>query len=177
MAKTGWSIEAVPDQSGRVAIVTGANAGIGWWTVLGLASRGATVVMACRSIDNAEEAATRVRERVSDARLETMRLDVADLASVHAFADAVLARHPRLDLLVNNAGIAWAPQAESAQGHEMHLATNFLGPFALTARLLDRLKATPDARVVNVGSNEHHGGTLLRSVGRVDRRRIPAWRT
>ncbi|HKY90019.1 MAG TPA: oxidoreductase [Nevskiaceae bacterium] len=156
----GWSLADVPDQSGRIAIVTGANTGIGWWTAFGLASRGAHVVLACRSMPNADAAAARLRAAVPAARVETQRLDVSDLASVHAFADAILARHPRLDLLVNNAGIAWAPQQASAQGHELHLATNFLGPFALTARLVDRLKATPGARIVNVGSNEHHAGRL-----------------
>jgi NAD(P)-dependent dehydrogenase (short-subunit alcohol dehydrogenase family) len=156
----GWSLADVPDQSGKVAIVTGANSGIGWWTALGLAARGAHVVLACRSMENAHAAAQRLRAVVPDARLETQRLDVSDFDSVHAFADAFLARHLRLDVLINNAGIAWAPQLVSAQGHEMHLATNFLGPFVLTARLIDRLKATRGARIVIVGSNEHHSGRL-----------------
>jgi NAD(P)-dependent dehydrogenase (short-subunit alcohol dehydrogenase family) len=157
---TRWSLASVPDQSGHVALVTGANTGIGWWTALGLAARGATVVLACRSPEKALAAVDRIRERVPDAQLETGRLDVSDLDSVRNFADGFLARHAKLDLLVNNAGIAWAPKGASAQGHEMHLATNFLGPFALTARLIDCLHATAGARIVNVGSNEHHSGSI-----------------
>lgn len=156
-----WSLADMPEQAGKVALVTGANAGLGLCVARAFARKGAHVVMACRSMPSGEAALAGLRQEVPEAKLDLMQVDVSDMDSVAAFARAFTERHARLDLLVNNAGIAWAPLGRSRQGHEMHFATNFLGPFALTARLLDLMKATPGSRVVNVSSHDHHAGRFV----------------
>ena len=137
-----------------LAIVTGASSGVGLETARGLVARGDDVVLAVRDVAKGERAA----KEIGGGR--PMRLDVADLDSVRAFADALLARHASLDLLVNNAGIHTAQRVLTPQGHESTLATNHLGHFLLTQLLLDALKAAPAARVVNVASEAHRFGTL-----------------
>lgn len=155
-----WTAAQMPPQVGRVAIVTGANSGLGLETAIALAAAGAHVVMACRNPDKAAAALTTVRERVPQANAELMTLDLSSLASVQTFADAFLARHARLDLLINNAGILGVPFSLTTDGFESHLGTNHFGHFALTARLIDRILATPAARIVTVGSLGHWRGKL-----------------
>lgn len=155
-----WTAAQMPPQSGRVAIVTGANSGLGLETAIALAAAGAHVVMACRNPDKAAAALATVRERVPQANAELMTLDLSSLASVQTFADAFLARHARLDLLINNAGILGVPFSLTTDGFESHLGTNHFGHFALTARLIDRILATPAARIVTVGSLGHWRGKL-----------------
>lgn len=150
-----WSIQQVPDLSGRVAVVTGASSGIGWWAARGLASRGARVVLACRDTTRGERAAAAIRAAVPRARLECMDLDLADLASVRAFGMHFSARHERLDILCNNAGVMALPLCRTRQGFEMQMGTNHLGHFALTGQLMPQLCASPGARVVNVASQAH----------------------
>ena len=153
MAK--WTPAEMPDLSGKVAIVTGANSGLGLETSAGLAARGATVVMACRDPKRASSALDDVRRRAPGAKVETMALDLADLSSIRAFATAFKARYSRLDILCNNAGVMHLPYQKTRDGFEMQIGTNHLGHFALTGLLLDRLNATPQARVVNVASVAH----------------------
>lgn len=155
-----WTAAQMPPQVGRVAIVTGANSGLGLETAIALAAAGAHVVMACRNPDKAAAALATVRERVPQANAELMTLDLSSLASVQTFADAFLARHARLDLLINNAGILGVPFSLTTDGFESHLGTNHFGHFALTARLIDRILATPAARIVTVGSLGHWRGKL-----------------
>jgi len=150
---SGWSEKDIPDQSGRVAVVTGANSGIGYVTARELARRGARVVLACRSEARGAEAADRLAAEVPGARAEMIRLDLADLASVREFADAF--SYDRLDLLVNNAGVMALPYATTADGFETQFGVNHLGHFALTGRLLPTLLGTPGARVVTVSSPVH----------------------
>ncbi len=150
-----WTAEDIPDQTGRVAVITGANSGIGLETARELARKGALVVMGCRSPDKAEAAAADIRDSVPDARLELRALDLADLASVRSFAAEVAAAHPEIHVLINNAGVMAIPLARTADGFEMQLGTNHLGHFALTGLLLPALRAAGDARVVNVSSLAH----------------------
>lgn len=150
----------LPDQSGRVAVVTGANSGVGYWTALHLARAGAHVVLACRSRPRAEAALAELRAAVPAGSFEILPLDLTDTASVQAAAAGFADRHQRLDLLVNNAGIAMAPLARTVDGTEMHFAANFLGHFALTGLLLDPILATPGSRVVQVGSLAHRFGRI-----------------
>jgi NAD(P)-dependent dehydrogenase (short-subunit alcohol dehydrogenase family) len=157
MAK--WTADQIPDQSGRVAVVTGANSGLGLITARELARAGATVVLAARD-GKANAALGEIAGAVSDAKLEPRDLDLADLASVRAFAEAVGADHPRIDLLVNNAGVMMPPRSATADGFELQFGTNHLGHFALTGLLLDRLAAADGARVVTVSSLEHRPGRL-----------------
>ena len=154
-----WTTAAIPPLDGRVVIVTGANSGLGFETARALARAGARVVLACRDPDRGAAAVHRLREEAG-ADVELAPLDLADLASVRTFAAGFSAGHDRLDVLVNNAGVMAIPRRETADGFEMQLGTNHLGHFALTGHLLDRLLATPGARVVTVSSMAARGARI-----------------
>jgi NAD(P)-dependent dehydrogenase (short-subunit alcohol dehydrogenase family) len=155
-----WSEADIPDQSGRTAVVTGANSGIGFETARALAAKGARVVLACRSEEKGRDAERRLRAAVphADARFEP--LDLGSLASVRRFAEKLSAEERRLDLLLNNAGVMMPPYGRTADGFETQLGTNHLGHFALTGLLLPRLRTTPSARVVSVSSLAHFWGRI-----------------
>jgi NAD(P)-dependent dehydrogenase (short-subunit alcohol dehydrogenase family) len=153
MAK--WTADQIPDQSGRVAVVTGANSGLGLITARELARAGATVVVAARD-GKANAALGEIAGAVPDAAVEPQTLDLADLDSVSSFAERVGAAHPRIDVLVNNAGVMMPPRSTTADGFELQFGTNHLGHFALTGLLLDRLVD----RVVTLSSIEHKPGRL-----------------
>lgn len=141
---------------GRVAVVTGANSGIGLCTAVGLARLGATVVLACRNADKAAKAADEVRRRAGVDEVHLVALDLADLASVRACAEELLGRFGHLDVLVNNAGGIWSSRQTTAQGFEQTFGVNHLGPFYLTRLLAERLVHSAPSRVVNVTSVGHH---------------------
>jgi NAD(P)-dependent dehydrogenase (short-subunit alcohol dehydrogenase family) len=151
----GWTAERIPDQSGRTAVVTGANSGLGLVTARELARNGARVVMACRNLDKGHEAVEAIRSNVPDAQLQLDKLDLASLASVRSFADRYTETHDGLDLLINNAGVMAAPRRLTADGFELHLGTNHLGHFALANLLLPLMEGREDARVVTLSSNAH----------------------
>lgn len=155
-----WTLQDIPDQTGRVAVVTGANSGIGLETARELARKGARVVLACRSEARANEALADIRAELPDAQAEFECLDLADLEQLPAFVAAFRERFDRLDLLINNAGVMVPPAGKTKQGFELQLGVNHLGHYALTGRLLDLLLATPGARVVNVSSTAHRGGRI-----------------
>lgn len=156
-----WTTADIPAQSGRVAVVTGANSGIGFVAARELARAGAHVVMAVRDTDRGEQAAQRARGSAGDrADLEVMSLDLADLSSVRSFAEAFGDRYGGPDLLVNNAGVMALPHRRTADGFEMQLGTNHLGHFALTGLLLSGLLGRPDPRVVTVSSGAHKMGRI-----------------
>ncbi|MFF4623209.1 oxidoreductase [Nonomuraea jabiensis] len=144
------TLRAIPDQTGRVAVVTGANSGIGYVTARELARRGAYVVLACRDPERGQAALARMRGEVPGARLELRRVDLGSLASIREFAAGW--DRGRLDLLVNNAGVAMVPYALTIDGFESQFGVNHLGTFALTGLLLPHLLAAPDPRVVTVSS-------------------------
>ena len=158
MAK--WTTDDIPDQSERTFVITGANSGIGLEAARGLAGAGARVVLACRDLDKAARAEDSIRGDHPGATLESLALDLADLASVRAFAKTLGDRHAALNGLVNNAGVMAIPRRETADGFEMQLGTNHLGHFALTGLLLERLVVTPGSRVVNVASSAHRIGRI-----------------
>ncbi|MER5205143.1 oxidoreductase [Streptomyces sp. NPDC002825] len=168
--KQRWTADLIPDQTGRVFVVTGANSGLGLATTRELARRGGRVILAVRDEEKGRRAAEALVAGTGpgadghpavDARLLDVRpLDLADLDSVRAFADGLRAEHPRLDVLVNNAGVMAPPRTLGAQGHELQFATNHLGHFALTGLLLDLLAAGTDPRVVTVSSINHRQGSL-----------------
>jgi NAD(P)-dependent dehydrogenase (short-subunit alcohol dehydrogenase family) len=155
-----WTEAQVPNMTGKVAIVTGANSGIGYETARVLAQRGATAIMACRSLSKANEAAAALRATRPAGPVEVMELDLGDLDAVRRFAGEFRARYTRLDLLINNAGIMVPPYGKTAQGFETQFGVNHLGHFALTGLLLDQLTQTPGARVVTVSSGAHLFGTI-----------------
>ena len=160
MSKHDWTAEAISDQSGRVAIVTGSNSGIGFETARVLAGNGATVVMACRNLEKANPKADEIRAAHPGANVDVMQLDLSDLDSVRRFAEAFRAKHSRLDLLINNAGIMVPPYGKTAQGFETQFGVNHLGHFALTGSLLDLMTHTPDSRIVTVSSVAHLMGRI-----------------
>ncbi len=153
-----WSVKDIPDQSGRVAVVTGANGGLGLETTRALAGAGATVVMAARNQEKAAEAIEDVRGTVPDAALELVELDLGSLASVRAAGERILADHGTIDLLINNAGVMGIPERQTVDGFEMQFGVDHLGHFALTALLLPALLRADAARVVTVTSMAHHMG-------------------
>jgi NAD(P)-dependent dehydrogenase (short-subunit alcohol dehydrogenase family) len=157
----GWSEADIPDQSGRTAVVTGANSGIGWDTARALAAKGARVIVACRNEDKGRDAEQRIRKQVPNAEVRFESLDLGSLASVRAFADKLGAAEGRLDLLVNNAGVMMTPRGKTADGFETQLGTNHLGHFALTGLLLESLRRAPAARVVNLSSLAHLWGRIV----------------
>lgn len=151
-----WTADQMPSQQGKIAVVTGANSGIGFETTAELAARGATVIMACRSLDKANRAADEIRARHSSAQLEIMPLDLSDLDSTRKFADDFKSRYGQLDILCNNGGVMGQFELTHTQhGFETMFGTNHLGHFALVGHLLDVIKTTPGARVVVVSSVAH----------------------
>ena len=144
----------------RTIVVTGANAGLGFQLSLELTRTGAHVIMACRSAERAELARRKLLDEASDARVTTLPLDLSDPKSISDFGRLVIDRVGRLDVLINNAGIFGMPRTRNRAGHEIHLATNYLGPFALTGTLLPLFRDLPGARIVNVGSLAHRFGRL-----------------
>jgi len=150
-----WTTRDIPALDGRLALVTGANRGLGLEITRELARAGATVVMGCRDAAKAQAAAQQLRGELPQAQLEIMSVDLADLASIRRFAQDFTARHPRLDILCNNASAILVPFAKTRDGFEMHIGTNLLGSFALTGQLLSCLRAAPGARVVNTASLAH----------------------
>jgi NAD(P)-dependent dehydrogenase (short-subunit alcohol dehydrogenase family) len=155
-----WTTTDIPDQTGKVALVTGANSGLGLATARELARAGASVHLACRTEEKARGAMQAIRNLVPAADLAAALLDLADLGSVQAFATEFVARGRALDLLINNAGIMAAPRRLTKDGFESQFGTNHLGHFALTGLLLPALLKAPAPRVVTVSSTMHRGGRM-----------------
>lgn len=155
-----WTAANIPDLTGKVAIVTGANSGLGLETAKELARKGAQTILACRSMDKAQAALAAIQAEIPNAPAEIIQLDLASLASVGEFADVFRAKYQRLDLLINNAGIMMVPYGKTEDGFERQLGTNHFGHYALTGLLFELLVNTPGARVVNVSSNGHRMGTM-----------------
>ncbi len=156
MARKKWTVADIPDQKGKIAVVTGANSGLGYETAYALAAKGAHVILAVRRVHKGEEALKNIKRDYPGAPAEIMELDLADLASIKKFADAFLRRFSSLSLLVNNAGVMYTPFRQTKDGFEMQFGTNHLGHFALTGRLLPAILAAPGARVVTVSSLVHN---------------------
>ena len=150
-----WQLKQIPDQTGRFAIVTGANNGLGYETALALAGKGCAVVLACRNMGKATEAKSRIHAQFPNAQLECMPLDLSSLRSVREFAAAYAASHQRVDLLINNAGIMMPPYSLSEDGVESQFAANYLGHFALTGLLMPLFGKVAGARVVSLSSLAH----------------------
>lgn len=155
-----WTAQNIPDQQGRVALITGANSGVGFETARTLAEHGASVVLGCRNHDRALQAARRIRGSALDADVTVIDLDLASLDSVQRAAEQVHSEHSRLDLLINNAGLGWLPYSRTSDGLELTMATNHFGHFALTGQLLDLLLDTPASRIVAVTSPAHRQAKL-----------------
>jgi NAD(P)-dependent dehydrogenase (short-subunit alcohol dehydrogenase family) len=155
-----WNIPLLPSQQGRIAIVTGANSGIGFETALSLAGKGAKVIIASRNNNKAVEAAARIRKKYGDSSVDCMHLDLSRLSSVRNFSETFLGNFGKLDLLINNAGMMMPPHSLTEDGFESQLGINYLGHFLLTGLLLPAMKNQPGARVVTVSSLAHKYGNI-----------------
>ena len=170
-----WTFESIPDQTGRRAIVTGANTGIGYEAAKALALKGAEVTLACRSADKGREALDRLKAQDPPGGAALESLDLADLGSVEAFADRYLQANDKLDLLILNAGVMVPPQSTTAQGFELQFGVNHLAHFALTGRLLPLLQKTDGARVVVLSSTAASFGAMDFDDLNWQSRRYVAW--
>jgi NAD(P)-dependent dehydrogenase (short-subunit alcohol dehydrogenase family) len=150
-----WTSDDVPGQHGRLAVVTGANTGLGFQTAQVLAAHGASVVLAVRDTEKGKAAAARIAGTAPGADITVQPLDLTSLESIHAAAAELRARHPRIDLLINNAGVMFPPMQTTRDGFELQLGTNHLGHFALTGLLLQQMLPVPGSRVVTVSSLAH----------------------
>ncbi|GLE01762.1 hypothetical protein PINS_up010600 [Pythium insidiosum] len=160
-----WDASQMPSMHNKVAIVTGANSGIGFAISLELVRKGATVVLACRSLERGQQALQQIQETIknegnTDGAAELLPLDLGDFSSIRAFVAAFRSRHKRLDLLINNAGAVVVPYMETVDGLELQLGVNHCGHFALTAQLWECLVASDAARIVNVSSTAHHSARV-----------------
>ena len=155
-----WTQQDIPDLTGKVVVITGANSGLGLESSKAIAQKGATVVMAVRTLAKGEKAKEEILRGVPGAALELMQLDVGSLESVRDFADAFKAQYDRLDILLNNAGVMAIPRQETPDGFEMQLGVNHLGHFALTGLLLSVITKTPNARVHTVSSSANYMGNI-----------------
>lgn len=155
-----WTTEEMPELTGKIIVVTGANSGVGYEAAKAFAQKGAQTILACRNMQKADAALARLKRDVSNAHAEIMELDLASLTSVRQFANAFKEKYDKLDILVNNAGIMMVPYGKTEDGFERQLGTNHLGHFALTGLLLDYFEDREDACIVNVSSNAHHNGTM-----------------
>lgn len=152
---SNWTTDDIPDQSGRVAVVTGANSGLGLETARELARAGASVVLTVRDLDRGQTAIADIRADHPDADLHLQELDLASLDSIRSAANDLRSNLDRIDLLINNAGVMYTPRQQTADGFEMQFGTNHLGHFALTGQLLDLMLDTKESRIVTVSSVGH----------------------
>jgi NAD(P)-dependent dehydrogenase (short-subunit alcohol dehydrogenase family) len=150
-----WTTADIPDQNGRVAVITGANTGLGYETALALAAHGAHVVLAVRNLDKGKDAISRITSQSPQADVALQELDLTSLESTRAAAEQLRADHDRIDLLVNNAGVMYPPKETTKDGFELQFGTNHLGHFAFTGLLLDRILPVAGSRVVTVSSMGH----------------------
>jgi NAD(P)-dependent dehydrogenase (short-subunit alcohol dehydrogenase family) len=165
----------VPDQKGKVAIVTGSSSGIGYEAARVLANKKAEVIIAIRNQQKGEKAIEKIKSQNPDANVTLMLLDLASLNSIKKFADEFKQKYNRLDLLINNAGVMIPPYTKTEDGYELQFGTNHLGHFALTAHLMDLLKKTENSRIVNVSSAAHKYGNINFDDLNWQKRKYKAW--
>ena len=151
---------AIPDQSGRTVVVTGASTGVGRQTAIVLAAAGATVVLGCRDVAKGAAVRDHIRAETPGAQVSVAALDLASLASVREAAKQISKEHDRIDVLINNAGVMWSPRSTTEDGFELQFGTNHLGHFALTGLLLERLLKVDGSRIVTVASPAHRQGRI-----------------
>ena len=161
MAINHWTTNDIPDLSGQVSVITGGNAGLGFKSCLELARKGAIVVIACRNIERGQAAVDKICNEIPDAKVEVILLDLINRESIERFAEAFTSKYQQLNILMNNGGVVNLERLQrTADGHEMHMATNHLGHFALAGRLAPILLVTPKARVVSLSSGGYRWGKI-----------------
>jgi NAD(P)-dependent dehydrogenase (short-subunit alcohol dehydrogenase family) len=155
-----WTKSNIPDLSRKTVIVTGSNAGVGFYTALALYEKGAEVIMANRNLESSRLAIVKIRQQNGKGSAEVEQLDLSSLDSVKRFADNFIQHYKRLDLLINNAGVMIPPASKTVEGHELQFGVNFLGHFALTGYLYPLLEKTPNSRIVTVSSLAYLRGVI-----------------
>jgi NAD(P)-dependent dehydrogenase (short-subunit alcohol dehydrogenase family) len=155
-----WTAENIPDQKGRIAIITGSSSGIGYEAAKILANKNTKVVVAVRNLEKGEKAKTKIVNQNSNADVAVMKIDLSDLSSIKSFVEEYQQKFDKLDLLINNAGVMIPPYSKTKDGFELQMGTNHFGHFALTLQLLNLIKSTPNSRIVNVASNAHKYGNI-----------------
>lgn len=176
MAQQVWESSSMMDQSGKIVIITGSNSGLGLEEARVLSGKTAVVVMAARNMEKSEKAVKKIKKDFPSADVRPMHLDLADLASVAAFAENFKASFSRLDLLINNAGIMAPPFGKTKNGFELQMGTNHLGHFALTGRLMGMMRSTPGSRIINVSSIAHKMGNINFDDFHWEKRRYKKWK-
>ncbi|MCK9211313.1 MAG: oxidoreductase [Ignavibacteriaceae bacterium] len=176
MSQQKWDTENIPDQKGKVVIVTGSSSGIGFEAARVLASKNATVIIAVRNLEKGKNALNKIRAQYENSDVQVMELDLANLKSIRSFVNAFKIQYDKLDLLINNAGVMVPPYGKTEDGFELQFGTNHLGHFALTGLLIDLLKNTKDSRIVNVSSAAHKYGNLNFADLNWEKRKYKAWR-
>ena len=158
--KDNWTLADMPDQTGKVVVITGTTSGIGYEQAQAFAARNAKLIVGVRNVEKGEQQAEEFRHVNNNIEIEVLFLDLGDLSSVRGFAGKINQMYKRLDILINNAGLMAVPYGKTQDGFETHIGVNYVGHFVLTALLLDKIKCTPGSRVVNVGSNAEMLGSI-----------------
>jgi len=160
MAKSDWNTDNIPDQTGRVVIITGATSGLGREAARVFAGKNAEVILAVRNVEKGKGVSDEIKKEFSDARILVKKMDLSNLESVRQFAGVVIKEFDRLDILINNAGVMMCPYAKTEDGFEIQMGTNHLGHFALTGILMPLLKGTEGSRIVATSSVAHNFGNI-----------------
>ncbi len=176
MSKQNWTTENIPDQKGRIAVITGSSSGIGFEAAKVLANKNAKVIIAVRNLTKGEIAKSKIVGQNKSADVEVMKIDLSDLTSVKSFAEEYKNKYNKLDLLINNAGVMIPPYSKTKDGFELQMGTNHFGHFALTLQLIDIIQATPNARIVNVASAAHKYGNINFDDLNWEKRKYKSWR-
>jgi NAD(P)-dependent dehydrogenase (short-subunit alcohol dehydrogenase family) len=170
-----WDSNDMPDQTGKIAIVTGSNTGTGYHIAHGLASKGAQVIMACRSIKRAELAKLNIISELPDSKITTEILDLADLASIYEFSKIIKGKYKKIDILINNAGVMVPPKSNTKDGFELQFGTNHIGHFVLTGELLPLLEESGNARIITMSSIAHNSGKIDFNDLNSEKKRYSRW--
>ena len=170
-----WKIETMEDQTGKVAIITGSNTGIGYHMAYGLASKGANVVMACRNLEKASDSRDKILKDFPKAKIKLYQLDLADLDNIKYFANKFINENDRLDILINNAGVMIPPYSKTKDNFELQFGTNHLGHFALTGLLLPLLEKYDNGRIITVSSIAHNPGIIDFNDLNSERKKYSKW--
>ncbi len=175
MNKKKWTSDNIADQSGKIVIVTGSSSGIGFEAAKVLADKGAEVIIAVRNEKKGNNAVEKIVACNKKAKVKMMIIDLANLKSIHAFAENFKNNYNKLDLLINNAGVMIPPYSKTTDGFELQFGTNHLGHFVLTSLLFDKLKCTKDSRIVNVASMAHKYGNINFNDLNWEKRKYKSW--